>query len=221
MPDRADNPVAKSGVIKLFPTYVWATQLKPEVFEPINARIRTYLGELEASKPGLGELGQWQTDQDLHRQPAFAGLVQIITANARSICDSLTLLYDRLDITGCWANVSRKGFPHRQHTHPNNYLSGAYYVSTAPGADSISFHDPRPQASLVVPPARDQDRVNTDLVALDVSEGMLVVFPAWLEHSVSPNDSEATRISVAFNLMFPDFGSRMASPLWRGDADSR
>jgi|GEM_PF-4319741 len=38
MSDRADNPVAKSGVIKLFPTCVWATQLKPEVFEPINAQ---------------------------------------------------------------------------------------------------------------------------------------------------------------------------------------
>lgn len=220
MPEHADNPVAKSGVIKLFPTYVWATQLKPEVFGPINGQIETYLRGLEDSRPELKALGQWQTAQDLHHHPAFAGLVKLITANARGICDSLTLRYDRLDITGCWANVSRKGFPHRQHTHPNNYLSGAYYVKTAPGADTINFHDPRPQASLVVPPARDQDRVNTDLVSLDVSEGMLVVFPAWLEHSVAPNESDATRISVAFNLMFPDFGSRMASPLWRGDAAS-
>ena len=135
----------------------------------------------------------------------------------RGICDSLTLVYDRVEITGCWANVSRRGYPHRQHFHPNNYLSGAYYVKTAPGADSISFHDPRPQAGLIVPPARDQDRANPDRVSLDVREGMLVVFPAWLQHSVDPNMSDETRVSVAFNAMFPTFGDKMAQPLWRGE----
>jgi len=212
------NPVAKSGVMKLFPTYVWATQLKPEAFKPINEGVERYLRELAEQRPALSASGQWQTAQDLHRQTAFAGLLAIVEASARGICDSLTLIYDRLEVTGCWANVSHRGFPHRQHFHPNNYLSGAYYVRTAPGADSISFHDPRPQAGMLVPPARDQDLANPDQVSLDVHDGMLVMFPAWLQHSVPPNQSEVTRISVAFNLMFPEFGVKMAGPLWQGDA---
>ncbi len=220
MANRPDNPVAKSGVIKLFPTYVWVAQLKPEVYEPINARIESYLQELERRNPELSASGQWQTAQDLHHQPALDGLVSLVEANARSICDSLTLVYEGLQITGCWANVSQQGFPHRQHIHPNNYLSGAYYVKTAPGADSISFHDPRPQATMLVPPARNQDLANPDQVSLDVSDGTLVMFPAWLHHSVAPNRSSITRISVAFNLMFPEFGTKMASPLWRGDTGS-
>lgn len=211
------SPVEQSGVLKLFPTYVWATQLKPDVYGPINRDILRRLETIGREQPALDRSGQWQTAQDLQRHEELAALVSIVTATAREICDSLTITYGDLEITGCWANVSAPGYPHRQHLHPNNYLSGAYYVRTAAGSDSIRFHDPRPQAGIVVPPARDQNRANPDQVALDVREGMLVMFPAWLTHSVAPNMSQDTRVSVAFNLMFPDFGTRMANPLWRGD----
>jgi uncharacterized protein (TIGR02466 family) len=208
------NPIEKSGVLKLFPTHVWATQLKAEVFEPLN---RAILARLEDLRPPQAT-GQWQTEQNLHRDGAFDGLTHIVVQTARGICDSLTLVYDRVEITGCWANVSQRGFPHRQHIHPNNFLSGAYYVKTSPGADAICFHDPRQQAGMIVPPARDQSRSNPDQVTLDVREGMLVLFPAWLQHSVPTNLSDQTRVSVAFNLMFPSFGTAMASPLWQGDS---
>ncbi len=207
------GPVEKSGVLKLFPTYVWATQLRPEAYGPMN---RAILERLEALRPPAAR-GQWQTSQDLHRDPAFADFVDVVRQTARGICDSLTLIYDDVAVTGCWANVSERGYPHRPHIHPNNFLSGAYYVRTAPGADAICFHDPRMQAAMIVPPSREQDRVNSDTVTLDVREGMLVLFPAWLQHSVPPNASDATRVSVAFNLMFPSFGTEMARPLWRGD----
>jgi uncharacterized protein (TIGR02466 family) len=209
----AGGPIERSGVLKLFPTHVWATQLRPQAYAPIN---RDIVRRLEALRPAEAH-GQWQTAQDLHHDPAFAGLVGILLQTARGICESLTLVHDDIAITGCWANVSDRGYPHRQHIHPNNFLSGAYYVRTAPGADAICFHDPRLQAAMIVPPAREQNRSNADLVTLDVREGMLVMFPAWLQHSVPPNASDQTRISVAFNLMFPSFGTAMASPLWRGD----
>jgi hypothetical protein len=211
------NPVEKTGVLKLFPTYVWATQLKADVYEPLN---RGILERLAALRPSPAP-GQWQTSQELHADPALSGLIEIVLGTARGICDSLGLVYDDVAVTGCWANVSQRGYPHRPHIHPNNYLSGAYYVRTSPGADAICFHDPRMQATMIVPPARNQDRVNSDMVTLDVREGMLVMFPAWLQHSVPPNASDETRVSVAFNVMFPSFGTAMASPMWRGDSPSR
>ncbi|KPK52536.1 MAG: 2OG-Fe(II) oxygenase family protein [Gammaproteobacteria bacterium] len=209
--------IEKSGVLKLFPTYVWATQLARQTYEPINRDIQSRLDLIRRQRRDLDRSGQWQTEQDLHLHPELAGLVEVILSTARGICDSLTIEYGDLAITGCWANVSQKGFAHRQHIHPNNYLSGAYYVATAPGSDAITFHDPRVQLGVMIPPARNQDLSNPDQVTLDVREGMLVMFPAWLQHSVPPNLSDATRISVAFNVMFPDFGTRMASPLWKGD----
>lgn len=218
MAELRDSPIEESGVLKLFPTYVWASRLGPAAYRPINAAITAKLEALQAARPELRELGQWQTAQDLHTTPELGGLVRVILGAVGGICESLALIHDGFEITGCWANVSQRGYPHRQHIHPNNFLSGAYYVRTAPGADSITFHDPRPQAGLIVPPSRDQNRANPDRISLDVSEGMLVLFPAWLQHSVDPNLSEETRISVAFNVMFPSFGATMARPLWRGEA---
>ncbi len=215
MSGRQANAVEKSGVLKLFPTYVWATQLTRDFFEPLNDAI---VARLETLRPTV-DSGQWQTRQDLHRDPAFAPLMQAVQQTARGICDSLTLMYENIVVTGCWANVSERGHPHRPHIHPNNFLSGAYYVRTAAGADAIHFHDPRMQAAMIVPPARDQNRANPDRVTLDVREGMLVMFPAWLQHSVPPNLSDRTRISVAFNLMFPAFGTAMASPMWQADGE--
>ena len=101
--------------------------------------------------------------------------------------------------------------PHRPHIHPNNYLSGAYYLKTGAGADVIRFHDPRMQAGMIVPPARDQNRANPDMVSLDVRPGMLVMFPAWLQHSVPPNLSDEDRVSVALiphTLAVTTLGSR-------------
>jgi uncharacterized protein (TIGR02466 family) len=211
------GPIETSATLKLFPTYVWATQLKRSAFEVINKDILARLELIQSARPELARAGQWQTSQDLHRHPELKGLVGVVRSAVREICESMTLIYDRFEITACWANVSHKGFPHRQHIHPNNYLSGAYYVKTARGADSINFHDPRPQAGLIAPPARDQNRANPDMITLDVREGMLALFPAWLLHSVNPNMSDETRVSVAFNIMFPSFGTTMAGPLWDGD----
>ncbi len=212
--------VEKSAVLKLFPTYVWATQFEASVFAPVNARIRQCLSAIEDAHPNLAASGQWQSDQMLHQRPELAGLVGLVRQVTASIFESLTLVHDGFQVTGCWANVSDPGYPHRPHAHPNNYLSGVWYVQTAPGADSISFFDPRPQASMMAPPARRRDIANQDTVSLDVAEGMLVMFPSWLLHAVDVNQSSTRRISIAFNVMFPSFGTVMARPTWQADTPS-
>ena len=55
---------------------------------------------------------------------------------------------------------------------------------------------------------------NTDQVVVRVRNGTLLVFPAYLQHSVDPNGSAAERISVSFNIMFSDFTENISKPLW-------
>jgi hypothetical protein len=47
------------------------------------------------------------------------------------------------------------GAPHRMRSHPNNFLSRVYYVQTQPDADTINFHDPRIQSSIIRPPVTE------------------------------------------------------------------
>jgi len=46
-----------------------------------------------------------------------------------------------------------------------------------------------------------------------VGEGSLLLFPAWLQHSVDANRSARPRISFSFNLMFAGFEA-LARPGW-------
>ena len=44
----------------------------------------------------------------------------------------------------------------------------------------------------------------------------MVLFPAWLTHSVPVNASGHDRISIAFNLMFRDYVEHASPALWKG-----
>ena len=203
-------------VLRMFPSFVWKAEVAPEIHRPLNDVIVRELGGVGAplGNPAPGE--SWQSDQRLHAKAAFRGLVEIINAAAECVLDNLRIGRQALQITGCWANVNGPGVRHDSHTHPNNYLSGAYYVRTQGGADTINFHDPRPQAGVVRPPVRELTAENADLVVVNVQDGTLLLFPAWLEHSVDPNRSQRPRISLSFNLMFPSYAETMGRPLWQG-----
>ena len=49
---------------------------------------------------------------------------------------------------------------------------------------------------------------------LSLFSGRLLVFPAWLQHSVSASAAECERVSVSFNVMFTDYTRAMSPPLW-------
>jgi uncharacterized protein (TIGR02466 family) len=122
--------------------------------------------------------------------------------------------YDAIEITGCWATVLAKGAMHKIHSHPNNYLSGVYYVRVQPGSDTINFHDPRTQAHVIQPPVVELTGENTDQVVVRLTNGTLLIFPSYLEHSVDANMSKEERISVSFNIMFSSFTEKLSKPLW-------
>ena len=47
-----------------------------------------------------------------------------------------------------------------------------------------------------------------------VKNGTLLLFPSYLQHSVSPNESDKERVSISFNMMFASFTETMSKPLW-------
>ena len=132
------------------------------------------------------------------------------------VLELLRVGHQTIQITGCWANINAPGASHKMHAHPNNFLSGVYYVQVQDGADTINFHDPRPETGIIRPPVTELTVYNTDQVVMTVEDGMLIVFPAWLPHSVDSNRSGQTRISVSFNAMFSSFAETMGQPLWDG-----
>jgi uncharacterized protein (TIGR02466 family) len=199
----------------MFPTFVWKAELRPEVAEPLNREILAALAGIGAPLATLQPGESWQSEHDLHRRETFRCIVAAIMDGAVQVLDALKA--DReaaLTLTGCWANANAPGARHGLHTHPNNYLSGVYYVRAGAGADTINFHDPRPQTAVIRPSVHELTADNADQVVVTVEAGTLLLFPAWLPHSVDPNRSGKIRLSLGFNLMFAAYAETLGRPSW-------
>jgi len=209
-----DPSTRSPEIIRLFPTFAWKSQLGSEARAPIQRAILEKLAALRAGLPALAPGEVWQSQHGLHAMPELAPLVRHVRAGVEQVLAFLRAGKPAFEITGLWANVAAPGGAVRMHAHPNNFLSGVHYVQVQSGADTISFHDPRPQAGVVRPPVTELTAYNTDQVVVPVEEGTMVIFPAWLVHSVDPNRSGRERISVSFNVMFGAFAETMSEPLW-------
>jgi uncharacterized protein (TIGR02466 family) len=212
---KAGDPwIEASDVIPMFPTLLWKILVKPELRDAIDAKILAALASMRRDLPRLESGHGWQSEQTLHDREELQDLVGCVDNATRSILRFLQIGHDAFEITGCWATVLARGAAHKAHSHPNNYLSGAYYVRTHPGADTINFHDPRNQAGVIRPPVMELTAENTDQVVVKVTNGTLLLFPAYLEHSVDANTSEEERVSISFNIMFSSFTEKLSKPLW-------
>lgn len=210
-------PPPNAEVVRLFPTFVWQSQLEPACYEPLNRDLLAYVETLMGAGDGACTGVAWQSGYQLHRRPELAALVAQIEAAVGDVLAFIKVVDAPFRITGLWANALGPGAAHPMHSHPNNFLSGVYYLQTQEGADSINFHDPRPQTAVIRPPVTALMAYNTDQVVITVRDGTLLIFPAWLPHSVPANTSDRLRVSVSFNVMFVAYDATMSPPLWGED----
>jgi uncharacterized protein (TIGR02466 family) len=212
--DVAEIISSSCEVISLFPTLVWKQQLATAEHEAHRAAVLSVLCSEPSPMPSLANGESWQSGTTLHRCEDLRGLVARFERTAAAALGSLHIGEAKFQVTGCWATANAPDASHPVHHHPNNFLSGVYYVQVGPGADTINFHDPRPQTGIIRPPVTELNAQNTDQVVVRVENGTLLVFPAYLEHSVGANESPDVRISVSFNVMFTDYAETISPPLW-------
>ena len=209
-----DSLFANAHAMRLFPSVVWRAELRPDDQRRINWTILARLAEVRRDAPALASGESWQTHQSLHELDDSGDMAARIDAAVKDLLRYLRIGHDAFHITGCWANVNAPGAAHGVHQHPNNFLSGVYYVRTPEDADTINFHDPRSQASILRPLVVELTADNSDQVVVRVAAGTLLLFPSWLQHSVDANRSGEERVSVSFNVMLSRYAEWPSKPLW-------
>jgi uncharacterized protein (TIGR02466 family) len=93
----------------------------------------------------------------------------------------------KLKLTFSWINYYNKYQYQERHDHVPGYISGVYYLKTNGKDGNLRIHKPN-------------QLMQHGQVEYAPKEGRLILFPSWLEHSVRPNMTNDTRISVSFNL---------------------
>jgi len=107
----------------------------------------------------------------------------------------------KLQITESWVNYTNKNQSHHRHFHKNSVISGVFYFNCVEN-DEIIFYNKLDQFSSFEPEILEYTNLNSNSWNYPVCKNKLLLFPSYLEHSVSENNEEKTRISLSFNTMF-------------------
>jgi uncharacterized protein (TIGR02466 family) len=144
----------------------------------------------------------WHSTTDMASKPEYQPLVDELMIMCKDMFKEEWL--DREPVLGnMWANINPKEGLNQPHIHPNSLFSGVYYIKSNPQAGRLKIYDPRPGAQIVMP-NRQEGKPPKHLwrdANLDPIPGRIIMFPAWLWHSVEPNQSNELRISVSFNFI--------------------
>ena len=184
---------------EFFPTNVYGKDIKLN-----NHELAQNIFNWSAQDPGVNKTNvkSWHSTTDMASKPEYHPLVDELMIMCKDVFKEEWL--DREPVLGnMWANINPKEGMNQPHIHPNSLFSGVYYVKSNPQAGRLKIYDPRPGAQIVMPNRREGQppkHLWRD-ANIDPIPGRIIMFPAWLWHSVEPNQSNDLRISVSFNFV--------------------
>jgi len=190
-------------------------RLKVPNADELNLVLEAAILKREAQQGGVHKtnIGGWHSDFDLMEWPEVveSGFGRIL----RDVCHQLigrqakaSRFSGQLDLTA-WANVNRKGTYNIRHNHPGSLWSGVHYIQAGDysaennnRAGCLQLDDPRGSINMYTHPGGSNFGAS---FRIKPEEGLLIIFPSWLYHSVNTFQSDTTRISISFNSKFSSF----------------
>ncbi|HUE78080.1 MAG TPA: TIGR02466 family protein [Sphingomicrobium sp.] len=210
-----DAPASRRRRLRLFATPVIIDELADSA--ELNTSLEGAILERMRSDPGLrlSNFGGWQSNHDLTAWSGDAG--QRVIRHAAALATSNTAAQGKAGMSwsiDAWANVSASGASNRSHIHGGSYWSAVYYVAVGEGeGGELMLHDPRmPALRMHAPNLRFKDGGPEVVASIKPKAGMMILFPAWLSHSVQPWVGGESRISIAMNIRVGSAAPRRGLP---------
>ena len=184
--------------------------------EKFNPALRDSILKREVRDESLerSNAGGWHSRDDFFRwtdpgAQELAKAVQNYMMGMISFVSRAERFKSKVEFTG-WANVNRSGDYNHLHNHPEHHWSGVYYVDAGAFenerhkyAGYLIVEDPRGSAAnMYRHPGKCEWGVP---LRFKPEDGVLILFPSWVNHSVAPFQSDTVRISVAVNAKINEF----------------
>mgnify|MGYP003136382948 FL=1 len=186
-----------------FPTIIYAEDFKLDINQIAQNIIQWSKEDKGVTKTNVNG---WHSETNMHEKPEYKPLVDELFRMVHQVFKE-EFLDKRAVLGNMWANINYHGGYNKPHVHPNALFSGVYYVKTPPNCGSLICQDPRPGIQTCMP-TRIEEKIPKHLwrdVHLQPQENRAIMFPAWLWHSVQPNESNDIRISISFNFIQDGF----------------
>ena len=187
----------------VFSTPIWTFQI--DNHSRVNEEIFKYIKNLQNEDPiGVkksNNLGWHSNLFNMHDEEVkkFFQLIQKYIGKA--VEDSgWNNPSNNFSVTSAWSIINFKRSSNSRHIHSNNYISAAYYVKAPKNCGDIVFYDPRSARLIRKPKTNTGNFLNAEIINIKPQDGLLVLFPSYLHHSVEENLSDDERIVISFNL---------------------
>ena len=106
--------------------------------------------------------------------------------------------------TECWVQEFPKdgGGHHNSHVHPNNHVSGFFYLHRNEDSPLPVLHDPRPAALICALPEKDSSKITyaSQAVHWNANPGTLIIQPAYITHQYSVGGPNKPFRFIHFNI---------------------
>ena len=187
----------------IFSTPVWTSVITK--YNEINKKMYNYIKSLQSKNPEgtlKSNLEGWHSENFDLKAEEIVFFVNSISPSLNSSFNDMQWDVNNLQvkITSMWSIINNKNASNSRHIHSNNYISAAYYVKAPNNCGDIVFHDPRSAAVFRHPRVLTPNKLNSNIYSVQPKEGLLVLFPSYLQHSVDKNNSNEERIVISFNI---------------------
>ena len=189
----------------VFSTPIWTGLILN--YQELNIKMFKYIKDLQMQNPkGITKsnvYGWHSEDFDLeNEQPKY--FINSISTNLNEAFIDMgwDLKNQEVKVTSMWSVINKKNSSNARHIHSNNYISAAYYVKTPENGGDIVFHDPRSVTTFRYPKIAENNTLNSNIFTIQPKEGLLVLFPSYLYHSVDLNRTNEERVVISFNINF-------------------
>ena len=186
-----------------FPTIIYAEDFKLD-----TNQLAENIIQWSKEDPGVAKTNRnaWHSTTDMQNKPEYKPLIDELFKMVNQVFEE-EFLTRGAALGNMWANINPPGGYNQPHVHPNAVFSGVYYVKAPPNSGRLVCQDPRPGIQTCMPD-RKKEQVPKHLwrdVRIEPKENRAIMFNSWLWHSVEPNMSNETRISVSYNFIQKGF----------------
>jgi len=191
-----------------FPVPVFHQEVDPGVRDVTRAKVMAYL-ETEGAKRDISlvpfeslETSYFNTKVSVLEDAKLSELKETVLRAGDAFVKGLGCEPIPLEIERSWINIFRPGTQEAQHSHDGSLLSATYYVDAPEKCGDLVLPDPigARRAHRAFTHTTGKTFFTMPEVGYPPQAGRLIMFEAWVPHSIQCNKSDKVRISLAFNL---------------------
>ena len=177
---------------------------KNKNYKDSNEQIYDYIKTSKKDSQGIvkSNIKGWHSKNFDLKDKEPQNFIKIISKQIENVITDMDwdIKNQKTKITNMWAIINKGGAANARHHHGNSSLSAAYYVRAPKNSGDIVFYDPRPAPVYSHPISNKPNLLNAMSNSISPIEGLLVLFPGYLDHSVNENLSNEERIVISFNI---------------------